>query len=98
MYRFKELSIHKSGEKKSFISFQPGLNLILGPSDTGKTLISYLTEVRISYAEKMLMHTDMTVLNIANSVGYSNQSFFTQTFKKYFQCSPTEYRKRLRVY
>lgn len=39
MYWFKELSVQKDGEKKSFISFQPGLNLILGPSDTGKTLI-----------------------------------------------------------
>lgn len=39
MYWFKELSVQKDGEKKSFISFHPGLNLILGPSDTGKTLI-----------------------------------------------------------
>ena len=39
MYWFKELSVQKGGEKQAFISFQSGLNLILGPSDTGKTLI-----------------------------------------------------------
>ena len=39
MYWFKELSVHKGGEKQAFVSFYPGLNLILGPSDTGKTLI-----------------------------------------------------------
>ena len=67
--------------------------LILFKKYSGKTLIDYLTNIRMLHAEKMLVYTKAPVIEIANNVGYGNPSFFSQKFKKYFKVSPMEYRK-----
>lgn len=44
----------------------------------GKTIIEYITDLRISYAATLLTSTDLSVITIASKVGYDNQSFFAQ--------------------
>jgi AraC-like DNA-binding protein/mannose-6-phosphate isomerase-like protein (cupin superfamily) len=60
---------------------------------TGKTIISYLNEIRITYASMMLIETDKTVLEIAYDSGYQNLSYFNRQFKKHKAMTPTQYRK-----
>lgn len=90
-YEFFQKSIEEIIDETNYSHSQ---FLVLFKQHTGKTLISYLTELRMSYAEKLLTHTNMPILNIANTVGYTTQSFFTQTFKKFYKCTPSEHRKR----
>ena len=69
--------------------------LILFKKYSGKTLIDYLTNIRLSYAKRLLSYTDMSIIEIAESVGYTNHSFFSQKFKSRYKTSPSEYRMNL---
>lgn len=68
--------------------------LLLFKEHTGRTLISYITAQRMNYASKLLLNTDLPVIQIANETGYDNHSFFTQKFREYFGVTPTVYRKK----
>ena len=58
----------------------------------GKTIIEYVTDLRIAYAATLLSSTNQSVITIASKVGYDNQSFFAQKFKDKYNISPMEYR------
>lgn len=62
----------------------------------GKTLIEYITELRISYAARLLSSTDLNVITVSTKVGYDNQSFFARKFKEKYHVSPVEYRNSFR--
>ncbi len=59
----------------------------------GRTLIDYITDLRLSYAAKLLSSTTLSILEISSQVGYDNSSFFSQKFLKKYKVSPKEYRK-----
>lgn len=59
---------------------------------TGKTPMSYLNEYRIDCACEMLRGTDKTMLDIAVSCGFSDQSYFVKWFKRLKGATPREYR------
>ncbi len=60
------------------------------------TPFEYLMRYRIlQAADKILQHDRSTtsISELASSVGFNNTSYFNKLFKKYFNCTPTEYRK-----
>lgn len=57
--------------------------------------IRYLTESRMKYALKLLENTQLSVKEIAHKCGYSDQLYFSNTFRKHYGKSPREYRKKL---
>lgn len=62
-------------------------------SYTGKTPFQYLTDYRLKKSIDLLNDTDLTIAEIGYEVGFSGASYYTETFRKYFGCSPREYRK-----
>lgn len=62
---------------------------------TGKTVISYLTEVRIEEARRLLLETPLKVYQIAEKVGYHDSKYFSQVFKKQVGITPNEYRNTI---
>lgn len=60
---------------------------------TGATFTEYLNFVRVCKAEKLLGKTSLGILDIASEVGFSSVSYFNRVFKKYKNCSPSNYRK-----
>lgn len=58
--------------------------------------ISYINKFRISLAEEKLKKTDDTIAAIASSVGINDPIYFNKLFRKNYQTSPNEYRKRYR--
>lgn len=58
-----------------------------------KTPNGYLTELRLRHGTELLCGTDKTVLEISYEVGFSGASYFTEMFRKYYGCSPREYRR-----
>jgi two-component system response regulator YesN len=60
---------------------------------TGKNFKTYLTEVRMEEALKLVLRTNMKTYEIAETVGYNNVRIFVDAFKNAFQMSPLEYRK-----
>jgi len=62
----------------------------------GVPLFEYINRLRIDRACLLLKNSDMTILDIAFSVGYNNLSFFNRYFKKLKDCSPGEYRRKVK--
>lgn len=68
------------------------LNRIFRQS-TGMTLLSYCNYIYMKKAANLLLQTNDTVEEIAESIGFSNPSQFYRQFRKYFHMTPHEYRK-----
>lgn len=63
-------------------------------NETGCTVSDFISEVRISRAEEMLIGTDETVRKIAFECGFSTLTNFNRLFKRLRGCTPTELRER----
>ncbi|TDN98390.1 AraC family transcriptional regulator [Sunxiuqinia elliptica] len=59
---------------------------------TGKTVINYINELRISEACKLLSLTDKNIAEVAFECGFNNLSNFNRTFKEVTSKTPKEYR------
>lgn len=63
---------------------------------TGDTPQGYITNIRMQKARHLLDTVpDMTMLDIANSCGYDDQSSFTRAFKRFFGVTPSDYLTKL---
>lgn len=63
-------------------------------SQMGVSFIQYLTSVRVSAAEALLLDGSSEILDIAEQCGFSGASTFYRDFKKYTGSTPSQYRKR----
>lgn len=61
--------------------------------ETGQTMTEYLTATRIGRAKEMLKTTRCKTFEIAFQVGYNDQHYFSNLFKKVTGMTPMEYRK-----
>lgn len=61
----------------------------------GLSPINYLIERRIEEAKNLLETTNYSVSKISDIIGFSSQSYFSQTFKKEMDMTPNQYRKRI---
>lgn len=60
--------------------------------ETGQNLFSYIMQLKLTEAKRLLQSTDMTLDDIAWHLGFSNGNYFSKVFKKNCQMSPSEYR------
>ena len=58
----------------------------------GQSPKEYLTGFRMKQACYLLEHSDLSVTAVANSVGFDNGLYFSKTFHKEKQMSPSEFR------
>jgi AraC-like DNA-binding protein len=66
-------------------------------SRTGKTLVGYLTELRIGRACRLLMETDRSVSDVGFASGFNNLSNFNRRFRALKGLSPREFRAPFRI-
>jgi len=62
--------------------------------DMGITPLQYCIKRKVEQARSMLLYSNMTVSEIAYSLGYNDISYFTKVFKQNTKYSPSEYRDR----
>ena len=58
----------------------------------GITFLRYLNEVRISHAGRLLTTTDLSVSEVMNQSGFTNQTIFNRLFKELYGVTPREIR------
>ncbi|WP_287825324.1 AraC family transcriptional regulator [Clostridium sp.] len=58
------------------------------------TPFDYLIEYRISKASELLLKSKEPISNVAFDVGFNGISYFGKVFRKYMNCTPSEYRKK----
>lgn len=59
----------------------------------GQNISSYMLEKRLKKAKELLKNKKLSILEVANAVGYENQSKFTNVFRKNVGMTPRDYRK-----
>ena len=62
--------------------------------DTGKTLSEFVMSEKIRRAKNLLTDTDKSISEISYYLGFSSQSHFQTTFKRFTNQTPREYRER----
>lgn len=60
---------------------------------TGRTLTTYLNELRVGAAAQLLMHSDESILDISFRVGFGNYSNFNRQFKRIKGVGPRTLRR-----
>lgn len=61
---------------------------------TSCSLTSFINQTRINHSKELLLHTDMKIHQISQSVGYENEKYFFRIFKKTEGVTPDSYRKQ----
>lgn len=76
----------------SFLHVSPTYFSTLFKRETGKSFVSYLTDLRLAQAVDLLNTTDDKTYIIARKVGYAEPNYFSYVFKKKYGVSPSKYR------
>lgn len=63
--------------------------------ETGKTFVELLTARRIARARELLVHTDLTVKEIAFRSGFTDVAYFSRRFRQVEGCTPLSVRGRV---
>ena len=60
---------------------------------TGESFTAYLTRVRIQRSKELLCYESFRLTDIAQLVGFEDQSYFSRVFKRMEGVSPRRYRE-----
>lgn len=91
MYHVKEdLSIDKLA---AMVYLSQGYLSYIFKKETGMNLSRYIKQCRMEKAKALLKETNMKIVQICEEVGFSNVSYFCQSFREYCGISPDRYRK-----
>ncbi|MGL4911523.1 MAG: helix-turn-helix transcriptional regulator [Romboutsia sp.] len=61
-------------------------------SETKLTFSNFLNSYRVEKSKDLLIKSNMNLLDIALSVGFNNQNYYTMVFKKFTGSTPFQYR------
>ena len=75
------------GKSKSYVSRRFHI-------ETGESILDYLNTIRLRKACEALLHSEASVREIANMVGFSDVTYFISAFGKGIGETPLQYRKR----
>jgi two-component system response regulator YesN len=85
----RELSLNKMAQS---VRLSPWHLCHLFKSETGMTLTRYLKTLRMQRAKHLLESTFLSVKEIMNEVGVSDESHFVRDFKAIYGMAPAQYR------
>lgn len=77
----------------NFADIHPKYAMTIFRKSTGMTLNEYITLLRLSYSQALLIDGAATILDIALESGFGSLSAFSQSFRKITGQSPSEFRR-----
>lgn len=77
-----------------FIGYSKTHFMTVFKQHTGTSCTEFVIQVRLNKASDLLINTSYSVLEIANRIGFNNLSNFNRQFKRYYQTTPSKYRKQ----
>ncbi len=63
-------------------------------AETGYSVKEYILRAKVREAKKLLVNTDLTVLEISERLGFSTQSYFSHQFERAEGLPPTKFRQK----
>lgn len=85
----KELSVSELAER---LKLHPNSFARLFKAETGRSPKVRFSELRIEWACRLLLETNLSVNEVIEKCGFSDHSGFFKQFKRHTGCTPTEYR------
>ena len=85
-----DLSVDALAEK---VYFTPNYLSYVFKKQIGVGIVKYVTSYRLQKAKELLETTNMKIVDICKTIGYSNESYFSANFKNHFGVSPSKYRE-----
>jgi AraC-like DNA-binding protein len=79
------------------VSFSPAYLTDLMKRETGRSIVSWIIELRLERAEHLLSHTEQPISLIAAAVGYADANSFGRAFTKRRGVSPWQWRRRYQL-
>ncbi len=76
-----------------YVGLHPNYAMSLFQQTFGTTLMKYVTQNRLSHAQRLLVTTEDAIVNVAFSSGFGSLSRFNEAFRHSFNCTPREYRR-----
>ncbi|MDQ0060927.1 response regulator [Paenibacillus harenae] len=61
---------------------------------TELSFMEFVTEIRMKHAKRLLKESELKTYEIAEQVGYMDQRYFSQVFKKAVGMQPTQYKRK----
>ncbi len=61
---------------------------------TGMSIKEFIMDIRLKRSAQLLKETDLTVSEIADRTGFVNPKYFSICFKKHFELTPSEFKKK----
>lgn len=83
----------KLQEVAEYVGLTPTYLSTLFKKQVGKSLVEYLTHVRIQNAKQLLVDRNRNISDIADEVGFVDEKYFIKRFKRVTGLTPNEYRK-----
>lgn len=84
------------GRISASVGLHPNYAMNLFQATFGTTLLAYLTELRVSNAQRLLVTTGDTVMQVAMASGFNSISRFNVAFRDICGMSPRDYRTTFR--
>ncbi|MBM7570286.1 response regulator transcription factor [Aquibacillus albus] len=75
------------------VHLNPSYFSVLFKEEMNMTFSEYLKRTRIQHAKKLLITTNLTIIEIAEKVGYHTSKYFIKLFKEYEDITPSKYRR-----
>ncbi|BAU25999.1 AraC-like DNA-binding protein [Aneurinibacillus soli] len=79
------------------VNLSPAYFSRLFKKETGRSFVEYVTFVRLQRAIWLLRHTNKTIEQIAEELGFNTPNYFSAIFKKYAGLAPSEYRGTIEI-
>ena len=83
-------------ELSAMINVSPDYFTKMFKESIGKTPIDYINAMKVNTAMDLLCTTELSMTEIADSIGFCNPNYFHKIFKQYMLTSPLAYRKSAR--
>ena len=87
---FKKISLD---EISKYVNFSKTYLSRIFKEETGQNISMYMNKVRIEKAKLFLTDKSTSLVDVANSVGFEDQSYFTKVFKSIVGTSPKKYQE-----
>ena len=78
-------------------SYHPNYFSSLWRKKTKKSFSGYVQSLKMDKAKALLAETNLKVTNIALQIGYTDDKYFCRVFKKHFNITPQEFRRKNRL-
>lgn len=66
-------------------------------SETGYTFTNFLNIFRVEKSKKLLKNSNLSLLEVAVSVGFNSQNYYSSVFKKITNKTPLEYKQEVKL-